>query len=388
MASPFMLPQDIWPDRYNHNLDALSFGLWNINEGGGRFFRANRKWLSTQAKLDLLAELGIEYVESHDTDMLDLVLDEEDARGLSGYPYGMSETDKMDLLEKAAQQLRGELDQRGLRCGVFTMNLFNSERAWNFGNLGSELDDVRRLAIERTIMGIDVAVNILDAQVYVYWVGTNGTDGLFSAFHPKRIRRTRDALVEIMDRALTDHGDAMLPFAIEPKVEEPKYKMYMGTASSSLAFIYQIALEYPDLARYLGLNIEVAHSLMGKTDPAMDFGEALDAGKLFHIHENGQGEPAYDRDLASGDESLYGLVDRMWQLVKAGYKGLVGADVQPLPQDRDNQAAATIERTARRVRWAIAQARKLDDAVMDRLQAHHDQAGVLRYVDEVVFGIR
>jgi xylose isomerase len=387
MDSPFMLPQHIWPERYNHDLDALSFGIWNMNEGGGRFFKANRKWISTRAKLDTLAELGIEYVESHDTDMLDLVLDEDEVANLVGYPEGTSESDKMDLMLRAAHKLRLELDQREQRCAVFTMNLFNSERAWNFGNYGSELDDVRRLAIERTLSGIDVAINVLDAQVYVYWVGTNGTDGLFSAFHPKRIRRTREALVEIMDRALTEHGDAMLPFAIEPKIEEPKFKMYMGTASSSLATIYRIALDHPDLARHLGLNIEVAHSLMGKTDPAMDFGEALEADKLFHVHENGQGEPAYDRDLASGDESLYALVDRMWQLKKAGYRGLIGADVQPLPQDRDNQAAATIERTIRRVRWAAAQARSLDDATMERLHMHHDQAGVLKYVDETVFGI-
>jgi xylose isomerase len=176
--------------------------------------------------------------------------------------------------------------------------------------------------------------------------------------------------------------------AIEPKVEEPKFKMYMGTAASSLATILRIATERPDLARYLGLNIEVAHSLMGKTDPAMDYGEAIEAGKLFHVHENGQGEPAFDRDLAAGDESLYALLDRIWQLKRAGYRGLLGADVQPLPQDRDDQAAATVERTVRRLRWAVTQARRLDDDILADLHARHDQAGVLAYVDDVIFGIR
>jgi xylose isomerase len=243
------------------------------------------------------------------------------------------------------------------------------------------------MAIDRTIAGIGIAVERLAAHCYVYWVGTNGTDGLFSAYHPVRLRRTREAMVQIMERALAAHGDDMLPFAIEPKPEEPKFKMYLGTAASALATVLRIEVEHPDLAKYLGLNIEVAHSLMGKTDPAIDFGEALEAGKLFHVHENGQGEPAYDRDLASGDESLYSLVDRMWQLERAGYKGLLGADVQPLPADRDDQAAATIERTARRVRWAVEQARKLDDETMAELQAKHDQAGVLDYVDQVAFGI-
>jgi xylose isomerase len=387
MAYKILHPQDIWPDKYCHNLDKFSFGVWNMNPGGGRFFKANRKWISTMAKLDLLADAGVEYIEAHDTDLLDLVLGDK-AKDIVGYPDGISESEKMDLMMKAAMKFKDELVKRGQKCGVYTMNLFNSEKEWNFGNYGSEVDAVQRLAIHRTLAGIKAAVEIVNAQVYVYWVGSNGTDGLFSAFHPKRISRTREALVEIMDKSVSKYGDKMCPFAFEPKPEEPKFKMYYGTAASALACVFRITLERPDLGKFMGLNIEVAHSLMGKTDPAMDYGEALESGKLFHIHENAQGEPAFDRDLAAGDDSLVSLIDRMWQLKIAGYKGLLGADVQPLPQDRDDQMAATIIRSKRRVAWAVEQARKLDDATMKKLQASHDQAGILDYLDAVVFSMK
>ena len=386
MAIQMLLPEDIWPDRYCHNLDAFSFGVWNMNPGGGRFFKANRSWIPTTAKLDLLVGDGIEFVEAHDSDILDLVLGEK-AAGIVGYPDDMTEPQKMELLMKAAGKFKDELDKRDLKCGAFTMNLFNSEKAWNYGNYGSEIDEVRQLAMQRTLVGIDIAVDVLNAQVYIYWVGTNGTDGLLSTFHPRRIRRTREALVEIMDESAGKHGEKMCPFAFEPKPEEPKFKMYYGTAASALACVFRITLERPDLGKFMGLNIEVAHSFMGKTDPAMDYGEALEAGKLFHTHENAQGEPAYDRDLAAGDDSLVSLIDRMWQLKVAGYKGLLGGDVQPLPQDRDDQMAATIQRTKRRVVWAVKQARKLDDATMEKLHANHDQAGVLEYLDETVFSM-
>ena len=386
MAREILLPEDIWPDKYCHNLDAFSFGVWNMNPGGGRFFKANRNWISTAAKLDLLVEAGVGYIEAHDSDILDLVLGEK-AADIVGYPDDMNESQKMDLLRKAAEKFKNELEKRDLKCGAFTMNLFNSEKEWNYGNYGSEMDNVRDMAIQRTLAGIDIAVDVLNAQVYIYWVGTNGTDGLLSAFHPKRIRRTRDALIKIMDKSVEKHGDKMCPFCFEPKPEEPKFKMYYGTAASALACVLRIALERPELGRLMGLNIEVAHSLMGKTDPAMDYGEALEAGKLFHIHENAQGEPAYDRDLAAGDDSLVSLIDRMWQLKVGDYKGLLGGDVQPLPQDRDDQMAATIERTMRRVKWAVKQARKLDDATIEKLHANHDQAGVLDYLDETVFSM-
>jgi xylose isomerase len=386
MGAKILLPEDIWPDRYFHDLDDFSFGVWNMNSGGGRFFKANRKWISTNAKLDLLKDAGVGFVEAHDSDILDMVLGEK-AGEIVGYPENLTEPEKMDLLVEAATDFKDELKKRDLKCGAFTMNLFNSEREWNFGNYGSEIDEVRQLAIQRTLAGIEIAVEILDAQIYIYWVGTNGTDGLLSTFHPRRIRRTREALIEIMDKALTKHGDKMCPFAFEPKPEEPKFKMYYGTAASALACVFRITLEHPELGKYMGLNIEVAHSLMGKTDPAMDYGEALESGKLFHIHENAQGEPAYDRDLAAGDDSLVSLIDRMWQLKVGNYKGLLGADVQPLPQDRDDQMAATIQRTIRRVSWAVEKARKLDDSTMEKLHSKHDQAGVLEYLDQTVFSM-
>jgi len=376
MGAGIMLPEEIWPERYCHNLDQFSFGVWNMNPGGGRFFKANREWISTEKKLDLLVKAGVTYIEAHDSDILDLGLGEK-AKDIVGYPDDMSEAQKMELLMKAAGKFDKELKKRNLKCGAFTMNLFNSEKEWNYGNYGSEVDEVRDLAIQRTLMGIKIAVEVLNAQLYIYWVGTNGTDGLFSAFHPNRIRRTREALIEIMDKSVEKYGDKMCPFAFEPKPEEPKYKMYYGTAASALACVFRVTIERPELGKFMGLNIEVAHSLMGKTDPAMDYGEALESGKLFHIHENAQGEPAYDRDLAAGDDSLVSLIDRMWQLKVSGYKGLLGADVQPLPQDRDDQMSATVERSKRRVVWAVKQARKLDDAVMKEFHAKHDQAGVL-----------
>lgn len=66
-------PREIWPDRYNHDLDAFSAGLWNINPGGGRFYKPNRPALSTPEKLDLLQAAGADFIEAHDTDILDLV---------------------------------------------------------------------------------------------------------------------------------------------------------------------------------------------------------------------------------------------------------------------------------------------------------------------------
>ena len=32
MGFQMLLPEEIWPDRYVHNLDAFSFGVWNMKD--------------------------------------------------------------------------------------------------------------------------------------------------------------------------------------------------------------------------------------------------------------------------------------------------------------------------------------------------------------------
>jgi xylose isomerase len=178
----------------------------------------------------------------------------------------------------------------------------------------------------------------------------------------------------------------MLPFAFEPKDEEPFYKMYFGSAAWALECCWRMAVEFPLLAKYLGLNIEVCHSRLGKADSSADYGQALEAGKLFHTHENGGLGAGFDEDRAAGDDNRLEMVERMWHLKVAGYKGLLGMDVQPLPTDRDEQAAATVARSVKGLKWAVAKARKLDDASIFELQSKHDEAGILDYVNYVVFG--
>jgi L-rhamnose isomerase len=373
-------PEDIWPERYRFNLDTVTAPLWGIGPGGGRFFKGIRKFLTVAKKLDLLKEAGILFVEAHDTDILELAGDDF----ADGYPEGLSEEAKMKGLRKAVQEFRCLLAERGMRCGMFTMNLFSAEKEFNYGNYGSENEATRRLAIERTLIGIDMAME-LKANVYVYWVGTNGSDGLFSAVHSRRMARTANALIEIAERAHAKYGDSLLPLAIEPKPEEPKFKMYLGSTGSALALINYIRAVRSDLAKFFGVNLELAHIVMGKECPAMSYAEAGMYGLNYHTHFNDQEGVAFDQDLPAGSVNFPRLVDVMYQLHRTEYKGLLGIDVQPLPPDSDEQAIASILQSRGAMLRAVKIARSLDPEIMDRFHAAHDQAGINEHVQRMLY---
>jgi xylose isomerase len=68
-----------------------------------------------------------------------------------------------------------------------------------------------------------------------------------------------------------------------------------------LAFIYTL-----DHHEMVGVNPEVAHEQMPGLDFSHGVGQALEAGKLFHIDLNGQKPGRYDQDLRFASEDQKG----------------------------------------------------------------------------------
>jgi|GEM_PF-2209757 len=373
-----------WPHLFGYSgVERITGNLWGMNPGGGRFYMAGRIWIPTTTKLDLLKAAGVTHVEAHDTDVLDLVLGE---KGALGYPKGMSEAEKMRLAREAARKLKEECEKRGLKVGMWTMNLFNSDVLFIFGNLGSENDKTRELAIQRTIVGMEIAQEL--GCIYVFWNGTNGPDGPFAANYIVRYERTYQAIVQILRTMHRRYGDKTQPMAAENKGEEPKLRMLNPVSQSFTSLALRLALEHPVLAGLLGDNIEFGHEEMMQLDPAMSFAEALFHGVLLHTHFNDQnGKPGFDADLGAGITSFTKLVDSLLQLRHGKYTGLIGIDAQPTPTDSDDQQSETIALSVLYLRAGLTKADELDTDELRALRARHDQAGINRYIARNLVGI-
>src|SRR3712207_5910093 len=105
-------------------------------------------------------------------------------------------------------------------------------------------------------------------------------------------------------------------FALEPKPNEPRGDIFLPTVGHALHFI--TTLQRPEM---VGLNPEVAHETMAGLSFLHAVGQALWAGKLFHIDLNGQRIGRYDQDFRFGAEDLKEAFLLVRLLENAGYAG-------------------------------------------------------------------
>jgi len=107
-----------------------------------------------------------------------------------------------------------------------------------------------------------------------------------------------------------------LRFALEPKPNEPRGDIFLPTVGHALHFITTLAR--PEM---VGVNPEVAHETMAGLSFHHAVGQALWAGKLFHIDLNAQRIGRYDQDFRFGAEDLKEAFLLVRLLERAGYAG-------------------------------------------------------------------
>ena len=196
--------------------------------------------------------------------------------------------------------------------GMATTNLFGHP-AFKDGAFTSNDRAVRRAAIGKAMRAIDLGGR-LGAEVFVFWGGREGTE-VGTAKDPRdALERYREAIDVLVDYSLAQGHE--MRFALEPKPNEPRGDIFLPTVGHALHFITMLAR--PDM---VGVNPEVAHETMAGLSFHHGVGQALWAGKLFHIDLNGQRIGRYDQDFRFGAEDLKEAFHLVRLLERAGYAG-------------------------------------------------------------------
>src|SRR3954449_7549469 len=286
-----MADQDFLTPRPEHR---FTFGLWTVgNPGRDPFGGPTRPPLDPVDSVRRLAELGAWGVSLHDEDLI---------------PYGSSAAER----DRIVAGFAAALEETGLGVGMATTNLFGHP-AFKDGAFTSNDRDVRRAAIGKAMTSIDLGAE-LGAEVYVFWGGREGTEVGVAKDPRDALERYREAIDVLADYAVAQGYD--LRFAIEPKPNEPRGDIFLPTVGHALHFITTLARP-----AMVGVNPEVAHETMAGLSFHHGVGQALWAGKLFHIDLNGQRIGRYDQDFRFGAEDLKEAFLLVRLLERAGYDG-------------------------------------------------------------------
>jgi xylose isomerase len=272
----------------------FTFGLWTVgNPGRDPFGGPTRAPLDPVESVGRLAELGAWGVSLHDEDLV---------------PYGSAALERDRIVARFATAL----EEHGMRVGMATTNLFG-QPAFKDGAFTSNDRRVRRAAIGKAMRSIDLGAE-LGAEVYVLWGGREGTETGVAKDPRDALERYREAIDVLCDYAVAQ-GYGMR-FALEPKPNEPRGDMFLPTVGHALHFI--TTLQRPDM---VGVNPEVAHETMAGLSFHHAVGQALWAGKLFHVDLNAQRIGRYDQDFRFGAEDLKEAFLLVRLLERAGYAG-------------------------------------------------------------------
>ncbi|MFZ0090604.1 MAG: xylose isomerase [Solirubrobacteraceae bacterium] len=319
----------------------FTFGLWTVgNPGRDPFGEPTRPPRDPVDTVHRLADAGAWGVSLHDNDLV---------------PYGCSAAERDRIVARFAAALQ----ERGLGVGMATTNLF-THPAFKDGAFTSNDRAVRRAAIGKAMLAIDLGAE-LGAEVYVFWGGREGTE-VGAAKDPRdALERYREAINMLADYAVAQ--DYALRFAIEPKPNEPRGDMFLPTVGHALHFI--TLLDRPEM---VGVNPELAHETMAGLSFMHGVGQALWAGKLFHIDLNAQRIGRYDQDFRFGGEDLKEAFHLVRLLERAGYAGPLHFDAHPY-RNEDEDGVWEFARGCMRTYAALAEKARHFDALAEVQEA-------------------
>src|SRR3954447_12363931 len=286
--------------------DRFTFGLWTVgNPGRDPFGGPTREPLDPVESVHRLGELGAWGISLHADALV---------------PWGSSAADR----DRIVSRFKAALAETGLRVGMATTNLFGHP-AFKDGAFTSNDRAVRRAAVGKAMRSIDLGAE-LGAGVYVFWGGREGTEAGVAKDPRDALERYREAINVLADYVVEQGYD--MRFALEPKPNEPRGDIYLPTVGHALHFI--TTLDRPDM---VGVNPEVAHETMAGLSFVHAVGQALWAGKLFHIDLNGQDVGRYDQDFRFGAEDLKEAFLLVRLIERAGYDGPRHFDAHPYRND-------------------------------------------------------
>jgi xylose isomerase len=255
------------------------------------------------------------------------------------------------------------LDQHKLECSTVNINI-KSEAKFHLGALTSRDPGIRREAVEYMQRGMDIAARI----------GTNMitccplSDGYDYAFESDYARAWK-WFIEGVGLAASHRPGVRV--CLEYKQSEPRHKVILPNAGTSLAACLQIGL--PNV----GVTMDMGHALYAGEGTAQAAALLAQDGRLFLVHVN-DNYRNWDWDMIPGSVNPWDLVELMFHLGELGYTGWLTSDVAPFRLE----TVKTCSSAYRSIVWAERVIEKVGRDELRRILREGDPIDALNALQE------
>jgi len=315
--------------------DKFAFGIWCVtHRGGDPFGDQVRGRIGALDAIRGLAQRGFWGFEFHDNDL---------------WPIGATAR----RIDKTVADVKKVMKATGIRCASGTTNLFYHP-VFKDGAFTSHDPNVRAYAVAKALRAIDAAAE-LDADNFIFWGGREGAEADVAKDPVEALKRFREAISFLVDYIVS--RKYRMTVTIEPKPNEPRGDLYLPAVGNALAFIATLPAR---LGRRVGVNPEYAHIKMAGLNVLHEFGQALEAGKLFELHLNDQVPLRYDQDLAFGSVNPKEALLLVRMLRRHGFDGIVAFDCHPYRTEDEAGVWDFVERNMRNYKLLAERADQVD----------------------------
>lgn len=247
--------------------------------------------------------------------------------GLEGlelvYPFDFADLDMTQRL----------LAQHNLQVSTVNVNI-KAESKFHHGALTSRDPGIRKEAADYMKHGMDLAA-LTGCNMITMCPLADGYDYSFEIDHCQAWKWFLDGVGE----AACYRPE--IKVSLEYKQSEPRHKVILPNAGTSLAACLQLGL--PNV----GITMDMGHALLAGESTAQAASLLFQAGRLFLVHVN-DNYRNWDWDMIPGSVNPWDMVELMLYLDEFGYTGWTTSDVAPFRTD----AIKTCSATYRSIVWA------------------------------------
>ena len=221
---------------------------------------------------------------------------------------------------------RSLLAQHNLQVSTVNVNI-KAEAKFHHGALTSRDPGIRREAVEYMQRGMDIAVQ-MGCNMITMCPLADGYDYSFEIDH----QQAWGWFVDGVGKAASYRPDVRI--SLEYKQSEPRHKVILPNAGTSLAACLQVGL--PNV----GVTMDMGHALYAGESTTQAASLLAQAGKLFLVHVN-DNYRNWDWDMIPGSVNPWDMVELMLYLDEIGYLSWLTSDVAPFRLDPVKTCSAT-----------------------------------------------